>query len=139
MYARKVAGILAAWIVMFGLSGLWHTVIMADYYVSFLEAVTRPEPNFLMVGNGYLALAILMGWTYPLGYSGGSALAEGARFGAVIGLLWILPFSLVLSGILEVSVAQVAVDSAWHILEGAAGGIILAHGYGEARDSIVES
>lgn len=129
MSTRKIVGILAAWLVMLGLAGLWHNVIMADYYASYLQAVARAEPDFLMIGNGYLALAILMGWAYPHGYSGGSPAAEGARFGAAIGLLWILPFSLVLSGLYDLSIAQVAVDSAWHIAEGAAGGTVVALGY----------
>ena len=139
MNAKKIMWILGAWIVMFGLSGLWHSFIMADFYGSMLAPVARAEPDLVMVGNGYLVLAILMGWAYPQGYSGGSPLAEGVRFGAVVGLLWILPFSLVLAGLYDLSLSQVAVDSAWHIVEGAVGGAVIALAYGRAADATSES
>ena len=63
-----------------------------------------------------------MAWVFPIGYKGGSGVAEGLRFGAVIGLLWWLPANVVLSGVYETTLASALVDGVWHIAEGAAGG-----------------
>ena len=52
-------------------------------------------------------------------------MAEGLRFGAVIGLLWWLPANVILSGIYETTLSSAFVDGAWHVVEGAAGGVVI--------------
>ncbi len=128
--SKLILAAVAAFVVMFSLSGLWHQVLLGDYYVAESAAVARPEPDLAIIALGYAILALLMAWVYPIGYKGGSAITEGARFGAVIGLLWILPWSVIISGIWQIELTIVLVDSAWHIIEQGLGGVAVAMAYG---------
>ena len=87
MNTNTLMGAVAAFVVMFVLGVLWHTVLMAEHYESILPSVARAEPNLVRVGLGYLITALVMAGVFPIGYKGGSGVAEGLRFGAVIGLL----------------------------------------------------
>ena len=125
MTANRLLGLMGAFVVMFGLSGLWHQALMGDYYAAIMPSVTRAEPNLVVIGCGYLITAAVMAVVFPIGYKGGSGVAEGLRFGAVIGLLWWLPSNVVLSGVYETTLASALVDGVWHIAEGAAGGVVI--------------
>lgn len=126
---------LAGGIVTFLLGGLWHAIILADFYETHSAALARPEPNMIMVALGSLVIAVLMAYTYPIGYKGGSAVKEGFRFGALIGLIWVLPVSLIFSGVWNYPLVAVIVDSAWHIVEQGVVGIVIALIYGTAAAS----
>lgn len=120
-------------VVMFVLSALWHLVILEDFYFNrYPTPGQRQETLILFVGLGYLVLGLLMAFIYPQGYKGGSPAGEGARFGALIGLLWILPRSLVLYGVMESSGIALVVDAVWHVLEGGVGGVAIAFVYGRS-------
>ena len=125
MNVSKLMGAVGAFVVMFGLGGLWHMVLMSEYYAAILPSVARAEPNLIAIGSGYLITAVVMTCLFPVGYKGGSGIAEGLRFGAVIGLLWWLPANVVLSGIYETTLTSALVDGVWHIVEGAAGGAVI--------------
>ena len=125
MKANRLLGLVGAFAVMFGLGGLWHQVLMGDYYAAIMPSVIRADPNLFAIGCGYLITAAVMAFVFPIGYKGGSGVAEGLRFGAVIGLLWWLPANVVLSGVYDTSVASGLVDGVWHIAEGAAGGVVV--------------
>ena len=125
MKTNRLLGLAGAFVVMFGLGGLWHQVLMGDHYAAILPSVSRAEPNMVVVACGYLITAAVMAFIFPIGYKGGSGVAEGLRFGAVIGLLWWLPANVVLSGVYEITVASALVDGVWHIAEGAAGGVVI--------------
>ena len=90
----------------------------------------RDLPFFWSIALGYLVLGLLMAYIYPKGYSGGSPLGEGLKFGAIIGLLWWLPTNLVLYGVLDGPFSIVLVDSAWPLVEEALGGAALGLVYG---------
>ena len=126
---------LAGGIVTFLLGGLWHAIILADFYETHSAALARPEPNMIMVALGSLVIAVLMAYTYPIGYKGGSAVKEGFRFGALVGLIWVLPVSLIFSGVWNYPLVAVIVDSAWHIVEQGVVGIVIALIYGTAAAS----
>ena len=125
MNTNRLLGLFGAFVVMFGLSGLWYQLLMADYYATILPSVTRPEPNMVIIACGYLITAAVMAFLFPIGYKGGPGLNEGFRFGAVVGLLWWLPANLVLSGVYDMTVAFALIDGLWHVAEGAAGGIVI--------------
>ena len=110
MNGNKIMGTGGAFVVMFALSGLWHQVLMGDYYAAIMPSVTRAEPNMVAIGLGYFLTAAVMAVVFPIGYKGGSGVAEGLRFGAVIGLLWWLPANVVLSGVYETTLASALVD-----------------------------
>ena len=125
MNGRKLMGAVGAFVVMFGLGGLWHQVLLSEYYAAILPSVARAEPNMVVIGYGYLITAVVMTLLFPVGYKGGSGIAEGLRFGAVIGLLWWLPANIMLSGVYEMTLTSGLVDGAWHVVEGAAGGVVI--------------
>lgn len=114
---------------------LWHTVILGDFYDTHLAAVARDEPKMPFVILGYLVLALLMAYMFPLGYKGGSAVTEGLRFGILIGLLWILPLQLVFHALLNIDLTGGLVDAGWHVVEQGVGGIIIAMVYGKGAAS----
>ncbi len=120
----------AAFVVTFSLSWFWHLQLLGDFYASRSVAVARPEPDMVMVTLGQLILAGLMAWVYPMGYKGGAPITEGARFGAIIGLLWILPWSVIISGIWDMAFSTILVDAAWHVIEEGLGGIAVGLVYG---------
>ena len=123
----------AAFITMFLLAFAWHQPIMGEFYANNPGAagsVARAEPIVWMIAVGYVVLALLMAYIYPKGVEGGSTLMEGFKFGALIGLLWVLPHSIVMYGVQMVdSKILVIVDGLWHVLEQGLGGIVIAYIY----------
>jgi hypothetical protein len=132
MDAKKcLTATVAGFVVMFVLAGLWHMVIMDEFYARHTYVPGREEPLLGYIGLGYLILAALMAYVYPKGYSGGSPVKEGLRFGALMGLLWILPHSTVLYGALGLGTrAIIVVDVIWHIVEEGIGGAVMGAIYG---------
>ena len=134
MNGRKfVTGALVASVVAFLLSGLWHVVLMIDYY----ESVTvggREAPLMWVIGLAYLVVGIIMAYMYPKGYEGGSPVGEGLKFGAIIGLLWWFPTNLVLYAVLDGSSSEIFVDGVWHIVEEGIAGAALGLVYGRREE-----
>jgi hypothetical protein len=131
MDGRKlVIGTITTLVVAFGLSGLWHIVLMADFYEAASGGAAREAPLMWSVLLGYLIVALIMAYMYPKGYEGGSLVAEGFKFGAMIGIVWWLASQLVLYGAVEGPFSVVYVDGAWHVLEEGLAGIALAMVYG---------
>src|SRR3989339_1867126 len=132
---KIIFAVFAAFVVMFVLSGLWHMVILGDFYTSNDVALARTEVNMLPVVLGVFILTFLMAVIYPSVYKGGSPLKEGFRFGAVIGIIWALPMQLVFHGIWNYPLSGVLVDSAWHIVEHGLGGIVIAYIFGTGKQN----
>ena len=112
---------------MWVLSGLWHNLILANFYMSETEA-THEGIGILLVA--YLVLSLIMAYIYPLGYKGGRPVIEGLRFGIVIGLLWVFPHDLAMAGAHGESISYVFKNAAWHLFEQGFGGIIVGLVYG---------
>ncbi len=130
MDGRKLfAGALAAFVVAFPLSVVWHVLLMSDFYDAAAAGAMRDPPIFWSIILGYVVVAVIMAYMYPKGYEGGSPVTEGLKFGAVIGLLWWLPTQLVLYGAMDGPFSMVIVDGAWHALEEGLAGIALAMVY----------
>ncbi len=129
---RFVGAWVAATAIGYVLSWLWHVVLMGEQYRAATAAVARPEGEVQMgmVVLGYVVLGALMAYTFPIGAKGGSPAGEGFRFGALIGLLWILPWSLVMVGIWQVGLRIALIDAVWHIVEEGLAGIGVAYVYG---------
>ena len=131
MDMRKFAlGTAAAFVVGFALSFVWHSMLMAGVYESTSAGAARETPILWAVIAGYLLVASIMAYMYPKGYDGGSPVAEGFKFGAMIGIVWWLASQLVLYGALESTFTLVYVDGGWHIFEQGCSGIALAMVYG---------
>ncbi len=133
---KLVLAWVAAFVVTFLLGGLWHLFLLADFYEAHTQGLAREEPNMPFVIVGYLILGFLMALVYPMGYKGGSPVKEGFRFGAVIGLIWILPLSVILHGVWNYPLTAVIVDSAWHVVEEGIAGIGIALVYGRQPEAL---
>lgn len=121
---------LGCFLVMGALSWLWHDPILGDYYGSLLGPEMREEVVVEPVAAAYVLLSVLMAAIYPRVTGDPTdpveAWVEGVRFGAAVGLLWIVPLRLVLFGTTVRPFAPVVVDGAWHLLEQGAGGLVVA-------------
>jgi len=115
------------------LAGLWHVSLLGDFYRTNGVALARTEPNMLFVALGQLILAFLMAYAYPIGYKGGSPAKEGLRFGALIGIIWMFPWSIQMHGLWNYPLAAVIVDSAWHVVQEGIGGIVIGLIYGTGK------
>jgi uncharacterized membrane protein len=123
---------LVGFVVMFILSGLWYMLIMDAFYREQVGALMREQYNFIFIVLGYLVMAFLMSYIYPIGYKGGSPAKEGLRFGVLIGLLVWLSSNLILYGAHNMTLSATLVDSGWHVVEEGIGGLVIALVYGTA-------
>ena len=123
---------LVGFVVMFILSGLWYMLIMDAFYREQVGALLREQYNFIFIVLGYIVMAFLMSYIYPIGYKGGSPVKEGLRFGVLIGLLIWLSSNLILYGAHNMTLSASLVDSGWHVVEEGIGGLVIALVYGTA-------
>jgi hypothetical protein len=102
--------------VAFFLQPLLHGVIFKDFFVSELGQ-PKAEPNIVVVLMLVLLYPGLMTYLYNLAYRGGSPALEGARLGAIVGLLFVLPLNLAHTVIAGASTTLVLLDTPLHIVE----------------------
>ena len=112
---------------MWVISGLWHNLILANFYASANEA-SHEGIGILLIA--YIILGLFMAYLYPLGYKGGKPAIEGLRFGALTGLLWVFPHELAMVGAHGESLSYVLKNAVWHAVEQGLGGIVVGLIYG---------
>jgi len=125
---KMFLAVVVGFIVMFALAGLFHLVIMGDFFREKLGG----EPMMQHVILSYLILAILMAYIYPHGYKGGSFVKEGLRFGILMGLMARLPLEVIQLGYGRADVSFVVIEAVWHMVEQGIGGIAIAYMYGRS-------
>jgi hypothetical protein len=119
---------IGAGVVMLGLSLLWHVVLMSDLYAS---DISRPEPIMYLIVGSYFGLALVMSYMYPKGIEGTNKIANGLKFGALIGIIWIVPLSVIMyAATVGTPIKVIGIDAIWHIVEGGIGGVVIAMIYG---------
>jgi Protein of unknown function (DUF1761) len=95
-YSRIFLAALAAFIVYFALGGLWFTIPVFRAEFSSYPAVYRSQDAMKsVIPGGMIAMflsMVVLAVIYAMVYKGGSGLAEGARFGALIGLFSVCAF-----------------------------------------------
>ena len=117
---------LAGGISMWLLAGLWHEIIMAQFYTAQTHATHEGTGIILLA---YLILAALMAYLYPRIYTDGKSVLEGLKFGVVIGLLWVLPHELAMAGAHGELIVYVLKNAAWHMVEQGVGGMVIGFTY----------
>ncbi|MDH5752986.1 MAG: hypothetical protein OEZ59_11305 [Deltaproteobacteria bacterium] len=128
MNVKKTAlATLAGGVVMWAAAGLWHKVILSGFYENATHATHEGVGVILLA---YLVLAALMSYMYPLGYKGGSPLAEGLRFGVLIGILWVFPHELAMAGAHGESLLYPFQNAAVHMVEQGVGGVVIGYVHG---------
>ena len=130
---KMVLASVLGFVVMFVLGVIWHVLLLGDFYAQQMAAVNREETRIPLIGIGYLVLAILMAYAYPIGYKGGSPLSEGLKFGILMGLLAHLPTALIYLGAWKLTATGMFVDVAYHVAEVGVGGIAIAYVYGTEK------
>jgi len=95
-YTRLLLSALAAFVAYFALGGLFFTAAPLRNEFAKYPAVYRSQEGIKTVmpaGMAAMFLAILaLAVIYAMLYQGGSGLAEGARFGALIGVFSVCSF-----------------------------------------------
>lgn len=113
-------------VVMWGVAGVWHEVAAASF---FAERLGGEHQGVGMILVAYLILALLMAYLFPRVASTGKPLVEGIKFGALIGLLWVLPHGLVTAAAHGEPLMYEFQNAAWHLIEQGIGGITIAFIY----------
>lgn len=123
---------LGAFVVMFILSYVWHVPLMGEYYAENYAEVNLPEEEFSMLYliTGYLIMSFMMSYMYPLGFGGGSAIKEGLRFGAMLGIFMSFSKAFIFAAVYKMPLDANLYDAVYHVIELAIGGIVIAKIYG---------
>ena len=119
-------GTLLGGIAMWLLAGLWHSVIMAAFYSN--EAGADHEGTGIIL-LAYLILGFLMAYLFPLVVRGDRPVAQGLKFGAIVGVLWVFPHELAMAGAHGESLLYVLKNGAWHVVEQGFGGLLMGRLY----------
>ena len=72
-----------------------------------------------------------MSYMYPKGIEGTNKVTNGLKFGVLIGIIWVVPLSVVMySATVGSSLKVIGIDAIWHIVEQGIGGVLIAMIYG---------
>ena len=133
MNAKKILQAwLAGFIVMYVISFIWYLFIIAGYNAEQFAAVNREELSMTLITLGYLVLAFLMAYIYPIGFKGGAPLQEGLRFGVLLGLVVSIPNALIYSGSVNMPLVASLVDAIYRTVEITIGATVMALVYGDS-------
>lgn len=132
MGKKFVLSVFASFVAMFIAAAFWNLFI-ARNLVNLENAIIREEPSILLIALGYFVLALIMSYLYPKLVRNNS-IVNGFKFGALIGILWILPFNLVLHAVYEFPQLALIIDPAWAIIEQGVGGIAIALVYSKLKN-----
>ena len=138
MEPKKMIGAwIGSFVVMFLLSFLWYGLLMEEFYAATYAEVNLPMEDFSMtlIVVGYLIQAFMLSYIFPIGFGGGSAVKEGLRFGLILGMLFALPGAFILAAVYKMPLEGNLIDAAYHIVEFAAGGIVIAKIYGSGAEA----
>ena len=129
---KMIGACLGAFAVMYILSFLWFVPLMGEFYAEYYAEVNLPEEEFSMtlIVVGYLIQAFMMSYIFPIGFGGGSAVKEGLRFGIILGSLFALPGAFIFAAVYKMPLQANIITAMYHIVEFAAGGIVIAKIYG---------
>ena len=132
---RTLLAAIAAALVMFSLAGLYTGVLARAFIASHVDpALLRTPPNLALVFGGYAVLALMMSVLYArVGRSAGAPAWSGVRFGLVVAILWLMPYSLVLFGVYRFPYVALPIDFAWAFVEQGLGGLAIGLIHGRAR------
>lgn len=110
-------------VTMFAAGGIWHEVVMAQFY---REAVHASHEGTGIIFIACFILAAMMTWLYIHLDIGKGHLGKGFIFGTFIGLLWVFPHELAMSGAHGEPLLYVFKNATWHMVEQGLGGLVLA-------------
>ena len=122
---------LAGAVTMMVLGGLFHLVLAGEFLMGQLpDSATMPGPGLVVLF--VVPVTLIMAYLYPKGYEGGAPAMEGFRFGALIGIIMVLPLNVLFVGMFDVAVGAAVLDVPWHVIEQGATGAMIGLAYGKA-------
>ncbi len=116
-------------VVYFLLGGFFYAWLMKDWFAAQGGSMSE-NMNMAWIFVATLAYGLLMAYTYPFGYKGGSAGKEGVSFGVLFALIVNLPSGLFMMGMGSWTIAAMLVGLIWEIVVGALLGFLTAKLYG---------
>ena len=125
-----VVAAVASGLVMWIVAGVWHEIAAATFYA---ERLGGEHQGVALILIGYVLLGAIMAVLYPLLDLPGNTIARGLLFGAIIGLIWVLPHGLVDAAVHGQSMLYEIQNGAWHLVEQSIGGLIVAYTYAKFR------
>ena len=125
--SRLFFAVPAAGLCMWVTAGLWHNLVVPAFYARAGHA-SHDGIGVLLVA--YVILAALMAWLLLRGRPAArplrAALLDGLLLGMGVGVLWVFPHELALAGAHGEPLGYVFQNAAWHAVEQAIGGAVLA-------------
>ena len=116
-------------VIYFLLGGFFYAWLMKDWLATQCPGMSG-EPKLPLVFVACLVYGLLMSYTYPIGFKGGSAVKEGIRFGVIFSLIVNAPSGVFMLAFGQGSVAALFVSLIWEAIAGGVLGIITAKIYG---------
>jgi hypothetical protein len=127
-YGRLIAAAVAATIVDAIYGFIVYGTLLRNQFVAF-SGVYRPEEQGVaympVLFGGILVAALAAAYIYAKGYEGGSGVAEGARFGAAIGLFAVGYATLVNFAVINVTAPFTAVMAIAALVEWIINGTVI--------------
>ena len=111
---KKILHTILVGLGMMLLAGLWHKVIMVQFYE--VENQAKHEGTGL-IAVSYLILGAMMVYLYPLWPKGERTILSGLYFGMFIGILWVFPHELAMAGAHGEPLSYVFKNALWHMVE----------------------
>lgn len=132
LQSKMLRATVGSFLVMFTLSFLWYGILAEGYNArQYMMILRGPEDfSFLNIAIGYILLAGLLSYAYPLGYSGGRSGSQGLRFGILMGLVIALPAAFINGGAYKMPLMANLVDALYRVVEIGLGGLIIGRLYG---------
>lgn len=135
---RTIIRAIVASVVMSSLAGLYTGVLARAFIAANLDqSLLRNPPNLFLVFFGYVVLALLMSVLYRRFVRvTGSPAWSGLRFGLVVAVCWLMPYSLVLFGVYKFPYVALPLDFAWALVEQGTGGLVIGLIYGKPKADV---
>lgn len=126
LWTATVAGVLVFVVTSF----VFYALLMVDQFAVWEAAVARPEPILWSGLLGMVLLIFTMSYMYPLGYKGGDPLAEGARFGLMVGAI-LTAAILIHYSVYQLELAGIIADIVFNVALLAVVGAVIGKIYGD--------
>lgn len=109
-------------LIMWIVAGLWHNLIMPALYAD--THATHEGIGIMLIS--YFVLAFFMVYFYTQIYNDDNPILLGLKLGIIIGILWVFPHELAMTGAHEgKSILYVFKNALWHMVEQGIGGMIM--------------
>ena len=128
MEQKTLYAFVAGFVVMYTLAGIWNMFLVARFFTTTLS-IGEGHPIMAYVFSAYLVLSLIMAYLFPRLKIDGSWTSRGLKFGVVMGILWVVPFDLLIHGAFRYPSIALITDTLWAIIEQGLGGLVISYVY----------